>query len=618
MKIQKLVLDHFSSHPSSELVFERPMALIVGSLNAGKSSLLSAIEYALTGECGYYRKRTDDRSALIHDLSERQAMAIDLHTSVGRVRRVRTAENIETGEWNDQAKASADALTTAVTDSIGLSKTMLSAILNTSNFFELEPAKQKEIIIGLIGAEVTDQKVRTLYTGEAGALKLIQSHKIDSVQAIDNTHDYLFRRRTDAKRELKELKPPDPPEGTAPPLDKLRATLKQCNDELQSKIAEKGRLEGASSAVELRQQLQAKVAALEANKPKGDIESFKKALAVVIDRKASLEPALAKTAKELQELRGQIARYQANVMLLERFNGRCVAGDHACPAPMGDMQKAQQEQGVTLHKLQGQLPKLDDQYLKLTAEHSDQTLIRKAENDLRDYQQRISTWQTNLTSTREQLAALGNAQSDPAQIGVLTEQIDKLRARIKTGDQRIEEASAWMVRDQAVKAVAERRRALEEEVRHLESLVEFFGPKGVKVQLIDERISIFVKQLNEHLQFFGFEFSLQVEPWLFSAKGRPINRLSRSERFRLGIALQIALAKFTGLNMVVADDCEILTPEVRGSMVRMLSAAGLDQSIIMMTLMDVAQFQKIRPTLGDGLDVFMVTNDNGISTVEKI
>jgi hypothetical protein len=140
----------------------------------------------------------------------------------------------------------------------------------------------------------------------------------------------------------------------------------------------------------------------------------------------------------------------------------------------------------------------------------------------------------------------------------------------------------------------------------------------VKAQLIDERIGKLEAEINLHLKVFGFEMKVQIEPWQIKMTDRPITRLSRSERFRLGLAFQLAIARTAGLNFVICDDTELLTPEVRGQMLGMIGAAKLDQAIIIMTLMDVPKFMETRPKMPKSLQVLLVGNADGVSSVRAI
>jgi hypothetical protein len=74
----------------------------------------------------------------------------------------------------------------------------------------------------------------------------------------------------------------------------------------------------------------------------------------------------------------------------------------------------------------------------------------------------------------------------------------------------------------------------------------------------------------------------------------------------------------SGLNFVICDGSEILTPPVFGQMMGMLAASGLDQAIVIKTLMvPTEQFLKAPPK-NPSVECFVVTNTDGVSVVEAV
>jgi hypothetical protein len=226
-------------------------------------------------------------------------------------------------------------------------------------------------------------------------------------------------------------------------------------------------------------------------------------------------------------------------------------------------------------------------------------------------------WVEEMTAAEKKLTALDEALAkEPAkdETGALEAELKITRDRIVTGKGILEEAQGWIVRKKEIEKVATQRAVLEQRKTYLEQLCKFFGPKGVKVSLIGEKLGEFEKSVNKHLRAFGFLIEIQSEPWDIRVGGRSIRRLSRSERFRLGIALQIAIAKITGVNLLVIDNSELLTPDVRATMINMLAAAELDQALVFATLM-IPEEQFTPPPI-DNVEFYMVRNKEGVSEVQ--
>ena len=192
----------------------------------------------------------------------------------------------------------------------------------------------------------------------------------------------------------------------------------------------------------------------------------------------------------------------------------------------------------------------------------------------------------------------------------------ELAERIKVGRSVLEKAKQWKLRRDLVEQVAEKMKELEIKSGHLESLVDFFGPKGVRLQLIHDKVTAFQDAVNGPLKRFGFELDIQVDPWLIKARTRPVASLSRSERFRLGVALQIALAKWSKFNFICVDNAELLTPPFRMVMLDMIKEAKLDQSFVFWSLMIPDEEFKKPPV--KWAKFYMVKNEEGVSSVTQL
>lgn len=631
MKITELHLTNFSSHAESLIAFSKPITLIVGQLNAGKSSILQAIEYALTGDCGYHRKRTDSRTELVRGAGANGGMEVRVVTDVGTGVRARNGiDNVEAMEWNGMTQATDASMKASVAAATRVTEEVLSALLNTSGFFNLDEAKQKEIIISMVGAEVTDAKVRAAWQGEADALKCLPAGQINSLRALEAAYKYVFERRTIAKRELEELKPPSAPEGIRPDLDRIKGLLAELRKNLSDNQIAKAKLEGAAGAVSGRHALETEATKIkESSTPHDRPDGLMLAMKEQENIATEAGRGAAEVEKELIDLRVILATRQSNIELLSTFNGRCVAGDHACPAPASDMTAALGAQRKLLTTAETSVVDAQKRHATLCQIRDDRTTY----NDLNRKFEALAVIINNQTRQNNRLAEIEkelqkpDPKVDSTEINRLTVVIDGdgtdtnpgLKNRIANGEKKLESANLWITREALVANAAAGRKKLETEVRHLEGLCKFLGPKeGVRVQLIDEKINVFMDEIQKHLSPFGYSIELTIDPWAIAINGQPVRRLSASERYRLSTAFQVAMARMTGVNFVICDGSEILTPPVFGSMMKMLSTAGLDQAIVIKTLMvPTAQFLAAVPK-SPNMEFFVVTNTDGVSTVEAI
>lgn len=133
--------------------------------------------------------------------------------------------------------------------------------------------------------------------------------------------------------------------------------------------------------------------------------------------------------------------------------------------------------------------------------------------------------------------------------------------------------------------------ALETKIGFLDRLTEFFGPTGALMTQASARMGSFSEDLNRHLAVFGYACSLGVDPFEIrvgrSKDGRfslPLKHLSESEQLRFCVVFQIALAMMKGLRFVVIDQADVLDRERRRMLTSLLLNSGLDQAIVLATL----------------------------------
>ena len=85
MKINKLSLTNFRNHKRTEVTLDR-INFFVGQNNAGKSSILAAIEWALTGRCLWTDRAGRGAADLVRQGEKQAAVVLDLEGAGGIVR----------------------------------------------------------------------------------------------------------------------------------------------------------------------------------------------------------------------------------------------------------------------------------------------------------------------------------------------------------------------------------------------------------------------------------------------------------------------------------------------------------------------------------------------------
>lgn len=618
MQINSLMLDNFTSHKRTFLEFKKTpkIHLFLGALNAGKSSIKKAIEFALVGQCESFRKRNDNVRDLIHDLDDAKRFQVRVDTNLGIAERG-VAKTNRYVEWINKKGESCEQV------EVPFRSEIISACLNTTDFFLWDSKAQKEAILNIIGVEVKHEAILLKFEGDPGAMEVLQGYKFESIPVLDAAYEKVYRERTDVNREIKLTKAPEPPEGDEPPIDKIEEQLRDLEDQEKKAIAETAELIGHGKGFQRNamERLRGEITTLNnwfesCQKP---TKEAAKALTAKLNKARKGEADHKKKFDKLERDHTYALAYmtqhsQAKV-LLENFDGSCIGARFKCPAQVKQIQNAVGEQTDLERESENEALLLAEKMAKL---ERDYTSPAQVEAEAEVFRKTTKSYNSNKEKLKELEAKLKEleAQEDKTEnpeVVKLEKWKAELAERIKVGKSVLEKATQWKLRRELVDKVAERMKGLEIKSGQLESLVEFFGPKGVRLQLIHDKVTAFQDAVNDHLKQFGFELDIQVDPWLIKARGRAVATLSRSERFRLGVALQIALAKWSKMNFICVDNAEILTPPFRTIMLDMIKEAKLDQSFIFWTLMvPTKEFEK--PPV-KWVKFYMVQNEEGISSV---
>jgi len=621
MLINALSLDNFTSHRKTYLEFKKTpkIHLFLGALNAGKSSIKKAIEYALVGQCESFRKRNDNVRDLIHDLDNAKRFQVRVETDLGIAERGVALTNRYV-EWINKKGESSEVV------DLPFRPEIISACLNTTDFFLWDSKAQKEAILNIIGVEVKHEAILELFEGDPDAMEFLAGYKFESIPVLDAAYEKVYRERTDVNREIKLTKAPEPPEGEEPPIAKIEEQLEKLAAQEKKAIAETAELIGhgkGAIAADLEWH-RGEVTTLTnwfENNPKPTKEAAKE-LTSKLNKAKKAEVAHKKKHDELERARtyalAHMTQHSQAKVLLEHFDGSCIGATFKCPAQVKQIQAAVVEQTDLERTRQGEAHDLKEKMMKLDTDYTSPAQVEAEAEVFRKTTKSYNSNKEKLKAVEAKVKEL-EAEEDTTEnpeVVKLEKWEAELAERIKVGRSVLEKANQWKLRRELVDKVAERMKELEIKSGQLESLVEFFGPKGVRLQLIHDKVTAFQDAVNEHLTLFGFELDIQVDPWLIKARNRSVAALSRSERFRLGVALQISLAKWSKMNFICVDNAEILTPPFRTILLDMIKEAKLDQSFIFWTLMVPEEEFKKPPV--KWVQFYMVRNEEGISSVTPL
>jgi hypothetical protein len=153
----------------------------------------------------------------------------------------------------------------------------------------------------------------------------------------------------------------------------------------------------------------------------------------------------------------------------------------------------------------------------------------------------------------------------------LDQKIAVLDARMKTGYDLLDAVRDFWRKKEAAEAVTAKVAQAEKEITLYDALAKALAPDGIPSQLIGEAISP-VNDLLEvasgHL-FPGRNLALP-EDLNIELSGSPYATLSKSTKFRVGVAFQYGLAKLAGARLLMIDEADILDPSNRTALIDFL------------------------------------------------
>jgi DNA repair exonuclease SbcCD ATPase subunit len=541
MKLTRLDLTAFRSFRNISLNTDAPRILIGGINGAGKSSIREAIKWTLTGLC----QGLDAKGSGVEWLSPTGSgvlqTGVDL-TGIGRIERQWTNHGHGTTFAVKGFTGTSTAQQAALYDKLHTSPAFLQACLDSGVFLALHHADAKALILELLDVRVVVEGV---------------SYTLDQ---LASAYDKAFELRKQAKVVLKNLVVPDlPPDQPPYTVAKCQALLADRRASLEQLLQETGELAGRRRALEQQLanlQLFPLLSIPARTELEGRIEALEERLAIVDETPIESSPA-APTPRDVVH-----AAFTAWTASQGRLMGRSLQqhGELAFRAGAAWQQTYAAEArapGTPLISEPGITAELDTLRRRLLADDT----------------------------AKEQYALHSKLTADLESLGPIPQetQIAELRTRIAKGVDLLALAQRYETAVQARQTALEQRQQAEAEVTRLEALCEQLGPSGARVQALQNAIGPFEAAVNVHLEPFGWTIHFEFDPWRVLANDRPLTTYSRSEQYRIGIALQLAIAAQSGLNFAIVDEIDMLDAENRSILGKMLYQSPLEQIFLLST-----------------------------------
>ncbi len=568
MRIQSLRLKDFRSHPETVLDLDR-FNFIRGPNGCGKSSIQMAMEFLFTGRC----EMTDAAGRGAEDLIRNGAKELSVSATFENGETIcrRRSARTHTVEVNGK-HVPIEAAQEYIEKRFGPSD-VLSAVMDAGRFIEMREAEQKRLLARVLDAgrvEIPDEVSSTLRAINEPIPSLT------SVADVEAAHKRFYDLRTEASRALKalgQMEKPDIP-SDLPSVQEVKKKLEDLREQKERLIAQKAEADATWENARARlKELQTEIEEVSAEilSPMEEQELFQ------------LESQRDHAEKLRQEWAGLIAEQKAVETYLATVQGlkdKCPT----CGQRIAEEGKAREIEALREHfaDLEG--------------------LTQGTREELNEYAE-IEVATSRLERHRKALARRAKLVEEQSKVqavqkpnaGDLESRMTILAERINEGELVLEKAQEVQSARERWEAYARERSALERKISLLDRLTEFFGPNGAMMGQASNRMESFTQSLNRHLAAFGYTCRFALEPFEIRVSSSrdnqftlPLKHLSESERFRFGVAFQIALVIVTGLRFVVIDGADVLDKERRKMLTSLLVKSDLDQSIVLATSEEAA------------------------------
>jgi len=652
MFINKLAIQNFRNLKSNTIEPAK-LNIFVGPNNSGKSSILAALEWGLTGR----NQWTDRAGRGANDLICRSAKDCQVWMDIvglGGVVRSMPPHSLSVGKNRGIQESQAD-----IYNHLGADEQHIRIGLNTGAFINLPLAEQKTYLFGICGIACTADKITAateLYLSRTGlpqdqareaaarVIDLLPQGFSGDPAILEGMEKRARDERRLTKRDLERTRTtlaenqlPGLPEGLA--LEDKETVTGQLA-ELEAEKSELLKAYGARQAAEKNialcrekaEQLAAELTRLqqakaalerEANgsaaggEPGGRGQSRPELAADLAREKEQLEQLVTNSVQLERELAGLLASNRNRQLVqntLQDFDGRCplAPGQIACRMSGQEVEELINQLAVEDQADSQQINHLQaDLQTNLVAKIELQHRIDGLEQDLAaldNAERELRSLETALERAQSELAGLRQEEADwEAALrvgGAGPEAIDRLQGRIDQGRELLHRLECVEHGQLQAGQLQQALQTMEDELAVTERMVSALGPDGIRKILLGDRLDGFTGAINDMLAActegrYQLAWQEDFTP-LITLHGQPLplKLLSRSELLRVSIALQAAIAKWTGLSFLAVDEVDILDLDNRDLLTGSLLEV-MDQFDQIMLFCTVGEVLPVNPGLPD-------------------
>jgi len=601
MRIKNLRLSNFGPFAEASLDLSAPVTHIGGANGVGKSTILRAVAAALTGSCDLGESGRGLGELRRTGSKHRWAVALTAEWPDG------TTETLTRQEGEGPSSA-AQQLASA---KLGIPRHHVRAALLAG---ELLHASDKDVQRLLLELADPGIELDAETSGLAVHCGLRPSGSRISLAEMEALYQSAYKQRREAGRRVDGLR------SAEPPVEGLPADLADApTTDLEVRLLDERRRAGAAradleatraaerSVAESARRAKEHVDAIAArHRESGEPdEGASEAAAAVEDLRSRLQAAeeahealSAAVAAEREHLRIATARMEeaaAEADGIKRLGDRCPTCRRqitprqldAILAPMRERwNEAKEFRRVAeegLAQAEADLAAAAsprDLRADLAASEKRVEAERRRAADA----ERLATELTAATADRN--AAVAEADERGR---ALHSKADAIAARLAELEASVGRLAEYVGARRAAERIASERAAAESERADLDRLCGLLGPDGLRKHTGGQGLAALEETINERLVGFTVELGPAARlqgPILVN--GRSARLLSSSEQLRVGVGIQAAVARWTGLDLIVVDDLDRCLGAARRDLQAAVGAIGDEcQVIVLAAVRDV-------------------------------
>ena len=593
MRLNTLTMTNFIGHESLSVAFKK-ITRFFGANGAGKSSVKDAIRWAMTGIIRRDPLRYDEKSCSV-------VLEVNDGIQIQRKKAKTGSPELVVGKGDMTFDGTTTEIQDTLLNQLKVTPEQLDAIFDTSQFFLMSDDQRKNIITKALQIGLTRENVEDWLGKKYGNIrwdKYFESDDLDLDVSDPASEKICIDRRRAAKRLVDDLqhkldRPIEVENASQESLSKCENRLKEINAELDSLREQKGK-------VDMLAQLKTQLAESEGRLKAAQGSDHKAVHAVerrLMEARMELDkwqPVKEKYGKRSSGLASEIALQEKMIEDMAALGTSCVLSSSiSCPMPKKDASSLVAEAKKSLKELQKEA--------KLIQSDLDQSsdaivkanfIISQAQAEikgLRDVDIDAPAESQKISGLQKQIKEIESAAKAVAKIPELEESR-------RTGQEHIEKLKSSLKQIAEREEIQSQLEAAQEEVEVNDALAVALGAKGVRSTLLQDATQRINTIANKYFAPFGLgEMSFEIkasgrsEKFSVAVDGKPLENFSTGEQHCISIALQMILAELTGIRIVIIEETNTLTQELKNGLQECISN-NLDEfdNIIVLNAADEA------------------------------